>query len=430
MCESADTRPILLFSPLIDVGHLTSWLVIFTDSFVRLGYQVYLLAPQSSNLRRELDRKGYSQSDKRVMVLDYCAPLKEISLLGFTTWLGRTRLIKALSTKTKQLMRDLHVSRFIRLSSINVRSDRQEVEKLDPIWFAIRTRAALGSLGVKPKLVINMYLDIYKHDKKDWQAFERNVNFPWVALQFHPRGHWDPSISELRSLRGLLVLDSEYGRELAAKHKGKSTLTIPDVTDSFVAADLNSTAKLIRSLAGGRTVVFMGGLISSKKNIQTWLNLINLADPQKVFFLQVGHIFWGDLSSEETLGLSGILREGRENVYILNKYIDAEPDFNAFISVADIIFAAYLNFSGSSNIINKAASLKKPILVARGHLMAKKVTDYQVGWVVDELDAASIYRKILNYHPGSSAFNYDRYIREHSVDVLLTKLNQLVALCN
>ena len=53
--------------------------------------------------------------------------------------------------------------------------------------------------------------------------------------------------------------------------------------------------------------------------------------------------------------------------------IPDESCFNALIAESDLIFAAYKQFTGSSNLLTKAAAFRKPVIVSRGLCMGRRV---------------------------------------------------------
>ena len=50
----------------------------------------------------------------------------------------------------------------------------------------------------------------------------------------------------------------------------------------------------------------------------------------------------------------------------------------------DLIFAAYTKWRFTSGIVGKAAAVKVPILVNDGFVMAKRVTNFEIGFVKNE----------------------------------------------
>ena len=65
-----------------------------------------------------------------------------------------------------------------------------------------------------------------------------------------------------------------------------------------------------------------------------------------------------------------LLTSPPENFFSHTEYLPDETQFNAIINASDIIFAAYKDFTISSNMPGKAAAFDKPILVSTGYLLS------------------------------------------------------------
>jgi glycosyltransferase involved in cell wall biosynthesis len=72
------------------------------------------------------------------------------------------------------------------------------------------------------------------------------------------------------------------------------------------------------------------------------------------------------------------------------------PRLNGVLAACSALFAAYLDFPHSSNILTKAALLEKPVIVSEGSLMAERVRRFRLGELVPQGDvdatAAAIFR--------------------------------------
>ena len=68
--------------------------------------------------------------------------------------------------------------------------------------------------------------------------------------------------------------------------------------------------------------------------------------------------------------------EDNQNIFTHFQRLSSEVILNQVIVESDIIYTAYSDFPNSSNILTKAALLKRPVVVSEGHLMAELVRDY------------------------------------------------------
>ncbi|MCS3171609.1 hypothetical protein NXW76_06820 [Bacteroides thetaiotaomicron] len=72
--------------------------------------------------------------------------------------------------------------------------------------------------------------------------------------------------------------------------------------------------------------------------------------------------------------------------------IPDESCFNALIAESDLIFAAYKQFTGSSNLLTKVAAFRKPVIVSRGLCMGRRVEQYGTGQTTGEDNAGECSR--------------------------------------
>jgi hypothetical protein len=94
------------------------------------------------------------------------------------------------------------------------------------------------------------------------------------------------------------------------------------------------------------------------------------------------------------------------------------------IFASDVIFAVYRNFTLSSNMLGKAAAFERPILVADGHLMGQRVTQYGIGLVVPDNDVKKMYVSLQQLLLPATQLtdNFRAYRRDFSVDALGKRL--------
>ena len=95
------------------------------------------------------------------------------------------------------------------------------------------------------------------------------------------------------------------------------------------------------------------------------------------------------------MALASIVKQPPENLWIQPEYLADERQFNEIISISSVIFAVYRDFARSSNMLSKAAYFEKPLLVAAGQLMGKRVEHYKIGLAVAQDSASSMYQGLL-----------------------------------
>jgi hypothetical protein len=193
----------------------------------------------------------------------------------------------------------------------------------------------------------------------------------------------------------MCFLDAEICDAYQSRLPDKAFGYLPDVTEVALPEVATTLATDLKSRANGRTIVFLGGSIGGKKNLTHWARVIELADSEKWFFVQIGEVFENTLSLEEQIIYRQFQTSSRENFFMKAEYLPDESAFNEIILASDILFAVYRNFTISSNMLGKAAAFNKPILVAQGHLMAKRVEQYQIGRTVNEDDPTQMLKQLI-----------------------------------
>ena len=119
--------------------------------------------------------------------------------------------------------------------------------------------------------------------------------------------------------------------------------------------------------------------------------------------------------------------KSRSNCLFSLEKIPDESCFNALIAESDLIFAAYKQFTGSSNLLTKAAAFRKPVIVSRGFCMGQRVEQYGTGQTTGEDNAGECSAAIrsLCSEAKTPLHAFDRYAHEHTVEKLITCFNQI-----
>jgi glycosyltransferase involved in cell wall biosynthesis len=281
------------------------------------------------------------------------------------------------------------------------------------------------------------YACIYRADF-DWFAAVRPfLTLPWTGLYLQAtsirapgktdRPRREPSPDNIFAgplCRGTVLLDENSASPFAAA-TGKPVVTFPDLTDERLPAqaDEGALANDLKQFAGKRPVVgLFGHLIKSKGVLPLALAA---RDPRmaEVRFAFGGESNWMHFSPPER-ELVGDLLKNSANVWSHLRYIPDEAQLNALLSTCDILYAAYLDFTNSSNIVAKAALLKKPLIVSDDHLMAERVRQFRMGEVIPQGDVEATIGaidKILKNPEAWVAENRPRwsdYLGAHSFERL------------
>ena len=148
------------------------------------------------------------------------------------------------------------------------------------------------------------------------------------------------------------------------------------------------------------------------------------SDPKKWFFLQVGRIDRSTLSEQDLFYLAKIEQENPEHLIISNQYVEDELVFNSYLEVCDIVWCLYRSFKRSSNLLNKAATFRKPVLVGTGYLMGERAQQFKIGIVASENDSQSVINALNNFCSKSFVEeNFIAYTRQFGLDAFERALN-------
>ena len=200
-------------------------------------------------------------------------------------------------------------------------------------------------------------------------------------------------------------------------------LLFPDFADLSAPATNYPLLQKLKEKARGRKVISLLGSINFRKGIKLLLESIPLLPKDEYFFLIAGK---SSLTAQQENDLRAF-GESRNNCLFSLEKIPDESCFNALIAESDLIFAAYKQFTGSSNLLTKAAAFRKPVIVSRGLCMGRRVEQYGTGQTTGEDNAgecsAAIRSLCTETRMDTQAFA--RYAHEHEVEKLIICFNQI-----
>ncbi len=208
------------------------------------------------------------------------------------------------------------------------------------------------------------------------------------AKSFLRRGPFDPySILKSRCCKSVGVVVEDVINFLSMLIH-KPVILLPDVISIPECNRNNSLGETVRARAGGRFIIGSWGCHTKRKGISEFLQMCLRLPSQEYFFIIGGRINEEGLQEDDR----SILQKCRfgiiENLMIVDKWL-ADNEFLSGMLSCDLIFAAYPDWKFSSGIIGQAATVGVPILVNDGFVMAKRVRDFNIGFVKDnQIDSA------------------------------------------
>jgi hypothetical protein len=306
-------------------------------------------------------------------------------------------------------------------------------------WHA--TRRALDQLedatGSRADLVFFPYLDNFLRGLPLRWVPDLVLARPWSGLYFRtqhlrsdrrsPRlliqqlAKGDRLLHSQTTLPLLAVLDERFAAPLS-RFTGRPVSCFPDITDETTPAEDGEASATLLRLARGRPIIGLAGSLERRKGVLTFLRTAeaSAAAGDHWFFAAVG-TFAEQTFAEAELAWIHDVRNRLPDTLFLDLSQRRIPDgavYNSLVSTFAVSWAAYEEFTGSSNTLTKAALLRIPVLATAGECIGARVEAFHLGATIpegDHLAARAAIRGIFaeNGHP-STVRKFDAYHRLHS----------------
>jgi hypothetical protein len=432
---AATRRYVVLYNPISNEGHLDSWHVLFIKLLSQAGQAVIALSPDPVSLIQKLQAQGLEQTEALVVLGTagmpstslsgtaplsiaraawlrwqalndkalyqrtwYRAPVQALDFLlkaahSFYRQARQPRVQSSILTNTNTITQESYQG--TKNKSQAILKEPPSATTLESKQFYDQVNQVLRLYPGQVNAVFNMYVDAYPTDQSTWINFAFWQDTPWFGLCISPTPLPTAGYYNVPSYRGTCFLDETVCAAYQQHMPERVFEYLPDIADTNLPGQVTPLAKQILERAANRKIVFMGGSIGKQKNLARWFELIALANPKDWFFVQIGRLNHNNLLPEDQLALANIVKHPLENLWIQPEYLIDERQFNEVIALSSVIFAVYRDFARSSNMLSKAAYFEKPILVAAGLLMGKRVEHYQIGLAVDQDSASSMYQGLL-----------------------------------
>jgi hypothetical protein len=356
---SGETKsPVLCLVEWNTGGHHETYLKIYAEALLRLGWRLVILCRRGEELRQRLAEPAWRGALEIVEIPEpgrYARAGRGPG--GFALWRW-ARALKAARDKGEAIMGRAHRVHFLCLYEHQVRM----------IMAATR---ALGSRWT------GLYLQAHA------------IHRPGQRV---PGGQRDWPVSRLwREGRpeGLLMLD-ESAADAVRAHTGVPVALAPDFT-AVELRDGDALADQAKAFAAGRPLVGLLGHLLPSKGVGNLARaaLGAEAGDHGPAYLLAGEVHWELFDAEET-ALLRRMQAGEGGAWVHAARIPDEAGYNALVSACDVLCATYRDFPHSSNTLAKAAFFEKPIIVSDGHLMARRVREHRMGEVVPQDDPAAL----------------------------------------
>ena len=369
-------KTVLIYNPISGVGHLDSWLIIFMTELLKYNWKIVVLTPQKEIINNEKLRKIKNKENLIILEWNIKDEKFKNSVSKGTIFRG-IEYFKELLNKFIKLNRLMAVSIYYRIVyTIIIKNEKWETKKnisqvvLDYyinetnensysiIEYYLKIIKGLNKHKIKPDVIINMYMDTYNSNSDEWKMKEWRNLPPQIGIKFRPMDSPSEKYLEINNFKGLFLLEEDKIENYKKKYEKKFFFYLPDTTDRSIITKESKLVNEIIQKANGRKIIFLGGLIGANKNLLKWIELIYKSNSKKYFFIQVGELDYHTLLKVEIDKMNEIKNKKLENLFVYDKYIQKEEEFNSILNISDIIFAVYKNFKSSSNILTKASIFK------------------------------------------------------------------------
>ena len=133
--------------------------------------------------------------------------------------------------------------------------------------------------------------------------------------------------------------------------------------------------------------ILLFGYIDKRKGIYEIINCLHKFNLKKTEILIVGKI------EKSVLSYLKIVNKKYHNLNYINKYIQLK-DLSKLIYNSDKIYAAYVKFSGVSNVFNWAKTLNKKIIVTNYGMMAYEAKKYNNSIIINSMNCNDLLKAV------------------------------------
>jgi glycosyltransferase involved in cell wall biosynthesis len=275
----------------------------------------------------------------------------------------------------------------------------------------------LRGKGLKNQKIFFCCIDEYMHDLLPTFIVEFLFPFRFSGLLLTARNKEKPFFDRRKILKSnycqsIGILDEFYCAKLSEIYK-KPIIHFPDFTDE-ASPNMNfSLVKEIKEKAKGRKIISLLGSIAPRKGYRTLIETIDRLPENLFFFVIAGK---PDLNREENIYIEEKFSH-KENCLFWDKNIPCESDFNALIDISDIIYAAYVNFKQSSNLLAKASLFKKPLIVSKDSYMEEIINKYKLGIAIEQHSITECASAIMQLADNKNIIQqslFDDYLSKNS----------------
>ena len=307
-------------------------------------------------------------------------------------------------------------------------------------WLDLNKHFKINNLSVE--FVFFMSLDVYRFTLKPLihgrlkplrnlldlitpTVLDKIFPYKWAGLSIQPQFDTD-KILFAKYCKKIAVLNEEF--DFKNTILNKKIVAFPDIANVEFAGTYTDFVIPIIKKAKGRKIVTVLGAMGKRKSILTLLDTAQILSEEPFFFIFAGEKHFQDLNVQEKDRVKTIEESTPDNCFFYFKRVEDGQRFNELIQISNIIFASYLNFMDSSNILTKTAFFKKPVIVSNNGIIAKRVKKYQMGVCIREGMASDVKKAIyilVDYYKLDDT-KLNEYYTLHNEEQLMHKMETVL----
>lgn len=411
------------------LGHLPRFHTMFVSKFLELGYRVFSISPNKNYVQQHI-----VNNQAQLICFEHRELLNELNQKNNSTENNKRMKTKNTKFYLKKYL-DLMLPPFIYsmgnfiFQNLRKRGPyhrwyyQNELNKYNEYIQYLTTKFNIKKDDV---IIFIPFLDTLFSGYIDPEILDEKLPHNWWGLiismqSFNKKNRI--SLNKSKYFRGLGILEEDKLLELQNDLTTKKIMHFPDIA---MSVKINTDYPLLKQItheANNRKKIGLLGFFAERKGVLNFLMSSFLAaenKPNDYFFVLAGASIFNKKYTLEYLNKSS--HESNSLIYL--SAITNDEDFVAVLNHCDIIYAAYLDFPGSSNVLSYAAFLKKPVIVSEGFLMEKRVKEYGIGLAIPKNEPQKCLAAIdcivngVDFDGKQLKFDYESYNRFHSYENL------------
>jgi hypothetical protein len=191
----------------------------------------------------------------------------------------------------------------------------------------------------------------------------------------------------------------------------------PDFSHRF-SKDKIALYPKIRKLAGSRNIIGLFGVLDFRKGIMDLLDFAASPYGTCFYFFVCGTSYDQRSKSQVDTFVRKLHFMGLNNVFYRNTNIPFRH-FDEYLNSVNAIWLCYKDFPFSSNVLTRASLCKKPVVCVSGALIAKRVTNFNLGAVSSGFSPIALNHAFCRAFQRKKERGYSKYSDYHSLKSFL-----------